>query len=96
MVRTSFPSRLISSQKNVNCSHGGSPHEFIFLQRLTTFIQFYCGPPVVSVDGAVGEDEGSSAVVGTTVLGLATVGTMFGSVAGGTTLTSDLAFAMVG
>ena len=48
------------------------------------------------MDGAVGKDEGSSAVVGTTVLGLATVGTMFGSVAGGTTLTSDLAFAMVG
>jgi len=61
-----------------------------FLQRLTTFIQFYCGPPVVSADGAGGEDEGSSAMVGTTALGSTAVGTTFSSVVGGTTLTSDL------
>ena len=41
------------------------------------------------MNGAAGEDEGSSAVVGTMALGSATVGMTFGSVAGGMTLTSD-------
>ena len=45
------------------------------------------------VDGAVGEDEGSSVVVEMTVLSSAVVRTMFGAVGGGTTLASDLASA---
>ena len=79
--------------KEHNCSHGGSPHKFIFLQRLATFIQFYCGPPVISVDGAAGEDEASSTMVRTMAFCLAMVETMFGSVVGGTTLASDPASA---
>ena len=48
---------------------------------------------MASVDGAIGEDEGSSVVVGMTVLVSAVVGMMFGSIWGRTTLASDLASA---
>ena len=48
---------------------------------------------MASVDGAVGEDEGSSVVVGTKALGSATVETTFGSIGDRTMLTSEPTFA---
>jgi len=62
-----------------NCSHRGFPINLSFTYTDYFYSKFYYGRPVASADGTVDEDKGCSL----------SDGTMFGSIGGGTMLTSD-------
>ena len=81
------PYEMIPSQNEIkvfmntkNYSHGGSLTNLSFTYTDCFYSKFYCGRPAASADGTIDEDKGCSLFDGTT----------FGSVGGGTTLTSDL------
>ena len=71
----------------------GAPPRIHLLHKLTISTLTLLCPPGTSVDGAVGEEEGSSVEVRMMVLGSAVVGTTFSLAGDGMTLASNLASA---
>ena len=66
---------------NTNCSHEGFPTNLSFTYADYFYSKYYCGRPTALADGVTNEDRGCSL----------SDASAFGSIRGGTTLTSNLA-----